>query len=84
MNTEDIITMIHNELREAEAEIARTDIPDALRLMNTSYQLGRIYGLLELLDTEETLDTFVEIHDGITDRLHTIMKKEDEIYRRLR
>lgn len=84
MNTEDIITMIHNELREAEAEIARTDIPDALRLMNTSYQMGRIYGLLDTINRDETLNTFIEVYEGITDRLHTIMKKEDEIYRRLR
>ena len=84
MNTEDIITMIHNELREAEAAIERTDLPDALRLMNTSYQMGRIYGLLDTINREETLNTFIEVYEGITDRLHTIMKKEDEIYRRLR
>lgn len=76
-----IITMIHNALARAEEAIEKTDQPEALRLMNTSYFVGQVHGLLDIVFDS---DSFVEIYDDIRDRLHTITKKEDEIYRKLR
>lgn len=79
---DNIISKVNYYLTQAEKEISREDINPGLALMNTSYEMGRIYGLLEIL--QEDMDVFIPYYDKITHRLHSIMEKEDAIYRKIK
>ena len=76
MNIENIITLIHMYLKEAEAEEGHNP---ALILMNRSFTIGKIYGLLEILQTVD-LDRFVTEYESITGRLHALIEKNDILY----
>ena len=80
MSIESIIALIHMYLKEAEAEEGHNP---ALTLMNRSFTIGKIYGLLEVLQTVD-LDRFVTEYEDITGRLHTLMEKNDTLYRTLK
>lgn len=80
MSIESIIALIHMYLKEAEAEEGHNP---ALTLMNRSFTIGKIYSLLEILQTVD-LDRFVTEYEDITGRLHTLMEKNDTLYRTLK
>lgn len=80
MSIESIIALIHMYLKEAEAEEGHNP---ALTLMNRSFTIGKIYGLLEILQTVD-LDRFVTEYEDITGRIHILMEKNDTLYRTLK
>lgn len=77
-----LVKQIHIAVEEAEAEAAR-ELHPALVLMNTAFCIGKVYGLLDVLNDTD-FDGFVTEYAAITDRLHRLMKKNDAIYRSLK
>lgn len=82
MTTEYLVKQIHIAVEEAEAEAAK-DLHPALVLMNTEFCLGKIYGLLDILNDTD-FDRFVTEYEAITGRLHILMEKNDTLYRTLK